>query len=71
MSKSAKTPHREGAPPRTAYTLREVAESTGLSLRQIQRLAKKGDLTAKLLGGCRVVMADDFAEFLRSAKEAS
>lgn len=66
-----RTPTTDGAPPRTAYTLREVATSTGLSLRQVQRLVAAGDLPSGLLGGRRVVPAADFWTFVDSIKKAS
>jgi excisionase family DNA binding protein len=58
---------REGAPPRTAYTIREVAESLGLSTRQIYRLAESGELPTKRIGGKLLVLADDFQQFLAAA----
>jgi len=56
--------NRRGAAPRTAYTLPEIAKSLGISTRQIQRLAQSGELPSKLIGGRRVVLVDDFRQFL-------
>jgi excisionase family DNA binding protein len=42
--------HRAGAPPRTAFTIREVAESLGLSTRQVYGLAETGELPTKRIG---------------------
>jgi excisionase family DNA binding protein len=58
---------REGAPPRTAYTIREVAESLGLSTRQIYRLAESGELPTKRIGGKLLVLVDDFQQFLAAS----
>ena len=58
---------REGAPPRTAYTIAEVAESLGISSRQVYRLAERGELRTKRIGGKLLVLVDDFAAFLDAA----
>lgn len=57
---------REGAPPRTAYTIPEVAKSLGISTRQVYRLAESGQLRTKLIGGRRLVLVDQFLEFLKA-----
>lgn len=60
-------PQREGAPPRTAYTIAEIAESLGLSTRQTYRLAESGELPTKRIGGKRLVLVEDFRQFLAAA----
>lgn len=62
---------REGAPPRTAYTIREVAESLGISARQVYRLAEVGDLPAVQIGGKKLVLVEDFDRFLSAYRRTA
>ena len=53
-----------GSPPRTAYTVREVATSLGISTRQTYRLLGSGELRSKVIGGRKVVLVDDLHAFV-------
>jgi excisionase family DNA binding protein len=52
---------RDGAPPTRSP---EIAESLGLSTRQVYRLAESGELPTKRIGGKLLVLVDAFREFL-------
>lgn len=57
-------------PPRTAYTLLEVARSLGVSERQVRRYRDQGLLRAKRIGGRVVVPVGALAAFLDAAPDA-
>ena len=68
MTRTAKPiRQRDGAPPRTAYSIPEIAESLGLSTRQVYRLAESGQLRVKRIGGRIRVLVDDFNAFLAAS----
>lgn len=58
---------RREAPPRTAYTVSEAAESLGISPRQVYRLADTGQLRTTTIGRRRLVPADALREFIAGA----
>ena len=53
----------QSAPPRTAYSIPEVAKSLGLSTRQGYRLVESGQLPARRIGGRLRVLVEDFEAF--------
>lgn len=57
--------------PRTAYTVVEVAASTGVSARHLRRLIDRGELHAIRLGGRVLIPASVFDQLIASAPSAA
>lgn len=62
---------KAGAPPRTAYSVLEVATSIGYSKRHVYDLIRTGELHAIRSGRRVVVPVEALAEYLRTAPAAS
>ena len=58
---------RAGAPPRVAYTVREVAASTGLGYREVLALIKSGRLRAVKGTKCFTIPKTALEEFIEQA----
>ncbi|MFC5993519.1 helix-turn-helix domain-containing protein [Pseudonocardia hispaniensis] len=58
---------REGAPPRTAYTAQEVAESLGVPVKQIYALCRARKLRHRRIGKHIRIPVAALAEFLADA----
>lgn len=58
-------PSAQGAPPRTAYSLAEVAASLGISYEQARALAKSGQLRSIPAGRYVRIPVPALADFLR------
>lgn len=64
-SKKVTVGQRPGTPPRTAYTVSEVAASLGVSKRHIYRLIESGEIPAKPLGRRLLIPAAVFRDLTR------
>lgn len=62
---------RTGAPPRTAYSAAEVAESLRISSRHVYRLINSGELRAFRIGRRVVVPVDALDEYVAAAPSAA
>lgn len=62
---------KQGAPPRIAFTVPELAEAIGISRKQIYRLIARGDIEAKVLGGVKLIPAEVFHSLLDNAPSAA
>jgi excisionase family DNA binding protein len=57
----------DGLVPRTAFSVEEVAESTGLSRSTIYRQMDAGLLEYKKIGGRRIITVSQLERFLEAA----
>ena len=62
---------RQDAPPRTGYTIPEVARSIGISAQQLRRLVNRGEVEAKVIGGVKLIPAAVFHSLLDDAPSAA
>lgn len=62
------TTPRDGAPPRTAYSIAEAAESLGLTYEQTRALCHSGEIRAVYVGRYIRVPADALRDAIANAK---
>lgn len=62
---------RSGAPPRTAYSAAEVADSLRISSRHVYRLINSGELRAIRIGRRVVIPVEALTEYVEAAPSAA